>query len=235
MVIVKSHIPSRRLNDYKIASNIQIIPFMSNTKLNLRKEILLVHHLQCSIPEKQKYFIWYLTNLAEFYSTRHEKVIIFGDFNKGTENFTIWWNKYMFQKWRSSCIDLLIITSKFSFMNTNSSETGLSDHHMIYIKKAKIQIPKPKFEKFEPKELIYRNFKQVDSSQFKLENPSSPWKKTIYILEKHAPKKTPNFNKILRKQMMTRSCLKNKANKTKTPSDIVKFKRQRSLVSNLSK
>ena len=110
-----------------------------------------------------------------------------------------------------------------------------SSSYDIYIKKAKIQIPKPKFEKFEPKELIYRNFKQVDSSQFKLENSSSPWKKIIYILDKHAPKKTPNFNKILCKQMMTRSCLKNKANKSKTPSDIVKFKRQRSLVSNLGK
>ena len=32
-----------------------------------------------------------------------------------------------------SCIDLLIINSKFSFMKTNSFETGLSDHHyMIY-------------------------------------------------------------------------------------------------------
>ena len=49
------------------------------------------------------------------------------------------------------------------------------------------------------------------------------------------PRKTPNSNKVLRKQMMTRSCLKNKANKSKTPSDIVKFKRQRNLVSNLSK
>ena len=27
-----------------------------------------------------------MTNLIEFYSTRHEKVIIFGDFNKYTEN-----------------------------------------------------------------------------------------------------------------------------------------------------
>ena len=57
MVIVKSHIPSRRLNDYKIASNIQIIPFMSNTKLNLRKGRLLVHHLQCPIPEKQIFYL----------------------------------------------------------------------------------------------------------------------------------------------------------------------------------
>ena len=42
-------------------------------------------------------------------------------------------------------------------MKTNSFETGLSDHHMIYTSL------KRKFEKFEPKKLIYRNFKQFDS------------------------------------------------------------------------
>ena len=34
MVFLKSHIPSRRLNDFKILSNIQIIPL----EINLRKE-----------------------------------------------------------------------------------------------------------------------------------------------------------------------------------------------------
>ena len=49
-------------------------------------------------------------------------------------------------------------------MKTNSSETGLSDHHpMIYT------FLKTKFEKFEPKKLIQRNFKQFDSDQFKLD------------------------------------------------------------------
>ena len=65
----------------------------------------------------------------------------------------------------------------------------------------------------------------------------------VYILDKHAPKKTKilrenqksHFNKKLCKQMMTRSRLKNKANKSKNPSDIVKFKRQRNLVANLNK
>ena len=38
MVFVISHIPSRRLNDFKIPSNIQIIPF----EINLRKEKWLV-------------------------------------------------------------------------------------------------------------------------------------------------------------------------------------------------
>ena len=58
------------------------------------------------------------------------------------------------------CIDLLITNSKFSFLETNSFETGLSDH-------SKYTILKTKFEKFEPKKSIYRNFKQYDSNQFK--------------------------------------------------------------------
>ena len=62
------------------------------------------------------------------------------------------------------CIDLLITSSKFSFMKTNSFETGLGDHHhTIYT------FLKTKFKKFEPKKLIYRNFKQFDSDQFKLD------------------------------------------------------------------
>ena len=63
----------------------------------------------------------------------------------------------------SSCIDLLITNSKFSFMKKNSFD----HHHMIYT------ILKTKFEKFEPKKLIYRNFKLIDSDQFKLKNPSN--------------------------------------------------------------
>ena len=62
-----------------------------------------------------------------------------------------------------SCINLLTANSKFSFVRTNSLKTGLSDHHMINA------ILKTKFEKFEPKKSIYRNFKQYDSEQFKLD------------------------------------------------------------------
>ena len=56
--------------------------------------------------------------------------------------------------------------------------------------------------------------------------------KFVSILDKHSPKKTknlrgnqkPHFNKNLRKEIMIRSCIKNKANKSENPSDIVKFK-----------
>ena len=48
-------------------------------------------------------------------------------------------------------------------MKTNSFETSFSDHnHTIYT------FFKTKFEKFEPRKLIGRNFKQYDSDQFKL-------------------------------------------------------------------
>ena len=145
-----------------------------------------------------------------------------------------------------SCIDLLITNSKFSFMKTNSFETGLSDHHhMIYT------ILKIKFEKFEPKKLIYRNFKQFDSKQFKLDirNSMSAVRTHaafendfVSILDKHAPKKTkilrgnqnPHFNKNLWKQIMIRSRLKNKANKSKILLTL-KFKRQKNLVTILNK
>ena len=51
------------------------------------------------------------------------------------------------------------------------------------------------------------------------------------LLDKHAPKKTkilrgnqnPRFNKNPLKQIMIRSRLKNKPNKSKNPSDIAKF------------
>ena len=121
-----------------------------------------------------------MTNLVEFYSNWHEKVIIFGDFNKGTENkiikdflqehtfYNMMKQNICFKSDRGSYIDLLITNSKFSFMKTNSFETGLIDHHyMTYINKPNIQILKTKFENFEPKKLIDPNFKQLDSDQFK--------------------------------------------------------------------
>ena len=49
MVFVKLHIPPRRLNVFKILSNILIITF----EKILRKKMVSCINLQCSIPEKQ--------------------------------------------------------------------------------------------------------------------------------------------------------------------------------------
>ena len=76
MVFVKLHIPSRGFSDFKIPSNLQVI----TSEINLRKEKLLVASIYNAPSQKNKYFLWYLTNLLKFSSTRHEKVIILGDF-----------------------------------------------------------------------------------------------------------------------------------------------------------
>ena len=106
-------------------------------------------------------------------------------------------------------------------------------------------------EKFEPKKPIYRNFKQYDSDQIKLDifNGMSAMRthvafenNFVSISDKHAPKKTnilqgnqkPYFNKNLRKQIMITSRLKHKANNSKNPSGIVKFK-WRDMLVNLNK
>ena len=85
------------------------------------------------------------------------------------------------------------------------------------------------------------NVLQHDSDQFKLDvfismssmRTHAAFKNNfVSVLHKRAPKKTknlrgnqkPHFNKNIQKKIMIRSDLKNKANKSKNPSDIVKFK-----------
>ena len=99
MVFAKPHIPSSRFNNFKIPCNIQIIPF----EINLKREKWLFASIYNAPSQKNKYFLWYLTNLLEFCWTRYEKVIILGDFNTLVENkvmisfssihSTIWWNR----------------------------------------------------------------------------------------------------------------------------------------------
>ena len=55
-------------------------------------------------------------------------------------------------------------------------------------------ILKTKFEKFEPKKSIYRNFKQYDSEQFKLDISNS-----MFPMRTHAAFEKKNFNSILGK------------------------------------
>ena len=57
---------------------------------------------------------------------------------------------------------VLITNSKFPFMTTNSLET---DWVIIII----YTILKTKLEGFEPKKLIYHNFKQYDNEQLRLD------------------------------------------------------------------
>ena len=63
-----------------------------------------------------------------------------------------------------SCIDLILTNRKYSFKNTTSYETGLSDHHHIILTMFKIT-----FQQKEPKCLIYRYYKNFMFENFKSE------------------------------------------------------------------
>ena len=59
-------------------------------------------------------------------------------------------------KGKDSLIDLILTNGKFSFKNTQSYETGPNDHHhMVYT------MLKSTFQKSEPKQLIYRDCKNL--------------------------------------------------------------------------
>ena len=121
------HIPSKRLNDTKIPSIIQIIPF----EINPRNEKSLVASTYNAPSQKKKFF--------------SEKFIILGDFKMEVKYkvmksflqehtfYNIMEQNTSFKGDEVSYINLLITNSKFSFMKANSFETGLSNHHhMIY-------------------------------------------------------------------------------------------------------
>ena len=112
---------------------------------------------------------------------------------------------------------------------------------------------KTTFEKEESKKVTYRNYKQFQWENFEkdltssLRNCNGEYENYeqnfIKVLNTHAPKKVkilrgnhkPHYNKNLRKAIMKRSRLKNKANRSKDPVDIANYKKQRNLVVSLNR
>ena len=102
---------------------------------------------------------------------------------------------------------------------------------------------KSSFVNIEPKQLNYRDFKNFLFESFKKDfsDVLTAWTNSYETfedafktsLDKYAPKKKewirgsnkPHVNKMLRKVIIKRSKLKNKANKTKLPVDINSYKK----------
>ena len=149
-----------------------------------------------------------------------------------SQNFVSLIKNKMCFKGTGSCIDLILTNKKYSFKNTSSDETGLSDHHhLIY------SVMRTTFKCEESIKFIYRNYSNFSQKDFQSDlllnighrknNYLEFEKNFVETLDKHAPKKTkifrgnhkPHINKTLRKAIMKRSQLKNKANKTKDPKE----------------
>ena len=254
LVYIKSSLPSEMSTKFKLPNNIQIIPF----ELNLRKDTWLFVCIYKPPLQNNQYFVSILSDLLDFYSNEYDNKVVLGDFNlepsspsmlsfMDSQNFvSLRKNKTCF-KGTGSCIDLILTNRKYSFTSTSSYESGLTDHHhLIY------SVMKSTFKCEEPKKLIYRDYSNFSQKDFQNElllhigdgkyNYLEFEKNFVETLNKHAPKKNkifrgnhkPHINKTLRKAIMKRSQLKNKANKTKDPKDILKYKKLRNYVVKLN-
>ena len=243
LVYVKGSISARVLTSFSTPADTQIIVF----EINLRKEKWLFVAIYKPPSLNSQYFLDTLSDLLDFYSNHYDNKVILGDFNlKPTDPLMMTFlnehdlinlikNNTCF-KGEGSCIDLILTNRKFSFKNSTSFETGLSDHHhLIY------SMLETAFYKEEPKTLIYRDYKTFSLEKFsselflKLESQENNDYQTfeanfVDTLNNQVPKKSKIFrgnqklhiNKKLRNAIMKRSQLKNKANKTKSINDLIK-------------
>ena len=130
--------------------------------MNLRKDKRLFVSIYKSPLQNNQYFVSILSDFLDFYSNEYDNKV--GDFNlkpsspsilsfMDNQNFvSLIKNKTCF-KGKNACINLILRNRKYSFKNTSSYETGLSDHHhLIY------SAMKTIFKCEEPKKLIYRNY-----------------------------------------------------------------------------
>ena len=165
-----------------------------------------------------QYFLDSLSDIIDYYSNIYDNHIVIGGFNlepsqmylktfmKTHNYFNLVKNNTSF-KGPGSCIDLILTNTKYCFQSTSSFETGLSDYHHL--------IHKSTFEKEEPKQVIYRNYKHFQWQHFENDLKSSlnncNGKFDVYekacttALNSHAPKKVkvlrgnhkPHLNKKL--------------------------------------
>ena len=168
LVHIKSSLPFEMLTKFKLPSNIQIIPF----ELNLKKEKWLFVRIYKPPLQNNQYFVSILSDLRDFYSTEYDNKVVLGDLNlellspsmlsfMDSQNFVnLIKNKIYFQG-AGSCIGLILRKRKYSFKNTSSYETGLSDHHHVIYSVMKI-----KFRCEEPKKSIYRKYSNFSQKDF---------------------------------------------------------------------
>ena len=187
-------------------------------------------------------------------------MVVLGDFNitmnhpdmvtfANEQNFTHLIKKNTcFKGVNGSIIDLILTNRKFNFKHSSTFETGLSDHHHLIL-----SMMKTSFRNEDPKSFVYRDFEKFTIEKLKadvtpfLQSSNNNYQnfenEIVKALDKNAPKKRktfrgnhkPHVNKTLRKAIMKRSKLKNKANKSQLSIDFSNYKRQRNLVTRLNK
>ena len=143
------------------------------------------------------------------------------------------------------CIELLLTNFLKNFQNSSVIEIGLSDFHKMVV-----TLMKTSFWKLESKIIDYRNYRHFSNDRFRenvrselskvvLENSDKGFNKFLGVckeaLNMYAPLKkkyirgnnSPFMNRILSKEIMKRSRLRNKFLKSKSNADKKNYVKQR--------
>ena len=145
-----------------------------------------------------------------------------------------------FTKTYKSSIDLILTNKEHSFQLTKTTETGVSDVHLLisaFMKAQPTRLPL--------KKVMYRDVKNFNEKAFlesfsrKSDDSKENYEFLSYqfqsMVNKHAPLKTkivrgnnaPFVNKALRKEIYKRSALRNKFLKDSSGSNWQKYQKQR--------
>ena len=228
--------PSRLISINNTANDIQVIMF----ELNLRKEKWMFMCIYRPPKQNNQYFLDNVSSISDHYSSIYMEpnCSALTSFMQSFNLLNLIKSNACF-KGKSSRIDLVLTNRKYCFTHLSTFETSLSNHHYLVY-----SMLKTCFKREESKHFIYHDYKNFNDVNFciELENKLEECPKHYEnfentfanILDSHAPRKTkvlrgnhkPNVDKNLRKAIMKRSKLKNKANRTKLQDDITKYKKR---------
>ena len=251
LLYVNENIPTRALLNQNIPNDIETICI----EINLRKQKWLLIGIYHPPNQSDKYFLQELGKLLDNYTQKYERIIVLGDFNMEPNSpqmvsflddydlYNLIKKPTCFKSDPPKCYDLILTSNKHNFISTNTSETGLSDHH-----KLTYTVLKTEFVKAEPNIISYRNYKHFDEEEFnndlyqqisstaRINDSYELFNDTLTeVLNRHAPLKqklvrannAPFMNKEIRKLIMLRSRAKNVFHKNRTDINRQQYKKIR--------
>ena len=206
----------------------------------------------------------YLSKCLDYFSASYENMIILGDFNSepwepAISNLCDTYNLKKLIKvptcfknpLNPSCIDLILTNRSRSFQNSAAIETGISDFHKMVV-----TVLKTSFKKGPPKVISYRDYRNFTYSDFRRDlearfsindlcimSNDKFVEEFMIILEIHAPVKqkvlrcnhSPFITKVIRKEIMKRTLLRNRFLKCKSLVSKNLYNKQRNYCTHLIK
>ena len=249
LVFVNEKIPSRELKKIKLPMRLQAIPIELNLERKCKWLLLPIYRPPL---QNENHFVSQRQHMIDGYIKMIPNLLIFGDVNLDPSNaklssliennglYSMIKAPTCFKSREGRCIDLMLTNMKHHFFATHTFETDFIDfHHMIYT------ILKTQYVKLSPQKVKYRDYRNFKEESFRscliqklsANRPCDLEHLRISLMPPYLSILHINqfLTKPLRREIMKRTRLKNKANRTNSEEDLQKYRKQRNLVVKLNK